>query len=134
MLFWGMLLALAIRALVILGVGELLHALDWVRFILAAALGIAALRMIVVRKENLDPQKNIAYRLINKFFPFKRSDTSDLLIVQNGKPAITPLLIPLILIETADVFLAIDSIPASFAFSREPFLIFAGSCFAMLVV
>ncbi|MFN5943467.1 MAG: TerC family protein [Phycisphaerae bacterium] len=134
LLFWGMLLALAIRALVILGVGELLHALDWVRFILAAALGIAALRMIVVRKENLDPQKNIAYRLINKFFPFKRSDTSDLLIVQNGKPAITPLLIPLILIETADVFLAIDSIPASFAFSREPFLIFAGSCFAMLVV
>jgi tellurite resistance protein TerC len=134
LLFWGMLLALGIRALVILGVGELLHAFDWVRFFLAAALALAALRMIIVRKENLDPQKNLAYRLINKFFPITRSDTSQLLVVNNGKAAITPLLIPLILIETADVFLAIDSIPASFAFSREPFLIFAGSCFAMLVV
>ncbi|GDY00363.1 hypothetical protein LBMAG48_27660 [Phycisphaerae bacterium] len=133
-LFWGMLLALGIRALVILGVGELVHAFDWVRFILAAALGIAALRMMLVRKENIDPQKNLAYRLINKVFPSTRCDDTQLLSIQGGKPAITPLLIPLILIETADVFLAIDSIPASFAFSREPFLIFTGSCFAMLVV
>lgn len=136
LLFWGMLLALAMRAGFILLTGSVLFSqhLDWIRFVLAGVLFLAALRMMLVRKENLDPEKNLIYKLIKRFVPMGKADGTNLLTLSNGKAALTPLVVPIILIETADVFLAIDSVPASFAFSSEPLLIFAGSCFAMLVV
>jgi tellurite resistance protein TerC len=136
LLFWGMLLALAMRAGFILATGGLLFSekLTWFRFVLAGILFLAALRMMLVRKENLDPEKNIAFKLIKRFVPMGKAQGTNLLTVSNGKALLTPLVVPIILIETADVFLAFDSVPASFAFSSEPLLIFAGSCFAMLVV
>jgi tellurite resistance protein TerC len=138
LLFWGMLLALAMRAGFILLIGELLFELrwtqDWIRFVLAGVLFLAALRMMLVRKENLDPEKNLIFKLIRRFVPIGKEEGTNLFIFRNGRAAITPLVVPIILIETADVFLAFDSVPASFAFSSEPLLIFAGSCFAMLVI
>jgi tellurite resistance protein TerC len=138
LLFWGMLLALAMRAGFILLTGALLFEVrfteGWIRFVLAGILFLAALRMMLVRKENLDPERNLVFKLIKRFIPMGRAQGTNLLTLSNGRAALTPLVVPIILIETADVFLAIDSVPASFAFSSEPLLIFAGSCFAMLVV
>jgi tellurite resistance protein TerC len=134
LLMWGMLVAMLTRGGMILLTGELLFEFAWVRFILAALLGMAALRMMLVRKENLDPNKNLAFKILKRFLPMGRSEDSSLVTLENGKAALTPLIVPMLLIETADLFLAFDSIPASYAFSREPLLIFAGSCFAMLVV
>lgn len=136
LLFWGMLLALAMRAGFIMATGSVLFQtnFEWTRFVLAGILFLAAMRMMLVRKENLDPEKNIAFKLIRRFVPMGKTAGTNLLTMSNGKASLTPLVVPIILIETADVFLAFDSVPASFAFSSEPLLIFAGSCFAMLVV
>lgn len=133
LLLWGILVSMVFRALLILGSGALLHKYEWCRFILTAILLTAALRMVVIRQENLDPDKNLLIRLLRKFVPISPyREGANLLTTVEGRPALTPLIVPLLLMESADAFLALDSIPASFAFTREPFLIFCASGFALL--
>lgn len=135
LLFWGLLVALVVRGGVILTLGGLIHSFEWFRFVLVAFLLVAAIRMIVIRRENLDPSRNWAVRIARRVLPMRESSADgELLQLRKGLPAMTPLLVPLLMYETADVFLALDSLPASFVFTREPFLIFAASAFSLLVV
>ncbi len=133
LLLWGMLIALAFRAAMILIIGQLTFNAEWFRFVLAAFLVLAALRMILIRKENLDPDKNLLVRLARKVAPIHdRPESDDPVQISHGKTRLTSLIVPVLMIETADVFMAMDSIPASFAFTREPLLIFAASAMALL--
>lgn len=135
MLLWGMFVALAFRAVFILAIGKLTLDFGWFRFILAAILLVAAVRMLVIRKENLDPEKNLFIRAIRTFIPIKTAtDSADPIEISKGRPKLTSLIIPILLIETADAFMALDSIPASFSFTREPWLIFFASAMAMLCI
>jgi tellurite resistance protein TerC len=135
LLMWGILLAACVRGGLILGVGGLIHTYDWFRFVLAGVLVIAAIRMILIRQENTDPSRNIVIKVLRKLSPMTGDPQRGSLVdIRGGKPALTPLVLPLLLIETGDAFMAMDSIPATFAFTREPFLIFAASCFAMLCI
>jgi len=135
LLLWGMLIALAFRAGVILLIGQITFSFGWFRFVLAAGLVIAALRMILIRKENLDPDKNVLIRLARKVTPLDdRPESNDPVQIGRGVTLVTSLVVPILMIETADVFMALDSIPASFAFTREPLLIFAGSAMAVLCI
>jgi tellurite resistance protein TerC len=135
LLMWGLLVALVFRGGLILTIGGLIHHLGWIRFVLAGLLIIAAIRMILIRQENLDANRSYVFRAIKWMLPISnREEGSRLVTTQSGKTSLTPLVVPLLLIETADAFLAMDSIPASYAFTREPFLIFCASALAMLSV
>lgn len=130
-LFWGIPAAMIGRAVMIITAGELLE-WPWFRFVLAGLLVLASLRMILIRQENVDPEKNLIYRVLRRYVRVAdRQHGADLLAVVNGRPALTPLLVTLLLVETADAFFAFDSIPASYAVTREPFLIFAANIFAL---
>lgn len=136
LLMWGLLIALIFRGGLILTIGGLIHSMGWFRFVLALLLIIAAIRMILIRQENLDPNRSYIFRAIKWIIPLSKTESGSRLITttESGRPALTPLVVPLLLIETADAFLAMDSIPASYAFTREPFLIFCASSLAMLSV
>lgn len=134
LLMWGITLAIIVRFAMIFGFGELIHQFEWFRFVLALLLLLAAIRMVLVRKENVDPDKNLAVRLLRRVVPISRRRESGLLTQVGGRYALSGLIVPLLLIETADAFLAFDAIPAGYAFTREPFLIFSAGCFALLCV
>jgi tellurite resistance protein TerC len=132
-LFCGLLLACVVRAALILGVGELLASFTWTRFILAALLIFAALRMLLIRQENADPNRNIFVKLVRRVFPMTdRIAGPEFLTREGGKLALTPLLAALLLIETADVFMAADSIPAVYASVQTPYIVFLSSCLSLM--
>lgn len=134
LLMWGVLVALPVRFALIFAFGELIHRFEWFRFVLALLLLLAAVRMVIVRTENIDPEKNLIVRVLRRILPISRKRGSTLITQEHGRIVVSGLIVPLILIETADAFLAFDAIPAGYAFTREPFLIFAASCFALLCV
>ena len=83
--------------------------------------------------EQVDPSKNIFVRLFKKFFPVTDKMHEDkFFIVENGKRLATPVFIALLVIETTDVAFAVDSIPAVFSVSRDPFIVLTSNIFAIL--
>jgi len=134
-LMWGVLIALALRAVMVGATGAMLHRFEWVKFVLSGLMVLSALRMLLVREENLDPARNIVVRLLQRFFPTSSRDRGGRLLTRvDGRLALTPLLVVLLLIETADAFLAVDSIPAAFSVTRDPLLVFAASAFSLLML
>lgn len=134
-LMWGVFVALAVRGAMIGGVGWLLHSYEIVRFVLSGLLVLAALRMILIRLEHLDPDKNPIVWLLKRAFPVSKGlRGSNLLAMVDGKMALTPLLVTLVMIETADAIFAIDSVPAVYAVTRDPFIVFAATAFSLLVL
>ena len=77
LLLWGMFVALAFRSVFILTIGKLTLDFGWFRFILAAILLVAAVRMLVIRKENVDPEKNLLFRVFRKLVPIKSGESAD---------------------------------------------------------
>lgn len=135
LLMYGVPLALLIRAAIIAAGAWAISLTPVARFGFCALLLLAALRMILIRQENTDPEKNFAVRLLRRWLPMAgRTKGFELLTNVGGRPALTIMLAALLLVETADGFLAFDSIPASFSISREPLLIFAATAFAALIL
>lgn len=134
-LMYGVFAALAVRGAMIGGVGWLLTSYDVVRFVLSALLVLAALRMILIRQERLDPDQNPILWLLKRILPVSPGLRGSNLVARvDGKMALTPLLVTLVMIETADAIFAIDSIPAVYAVTRDPFLVFAATAFSLLVL
>jgi tellurite resistance protein TerC len=134
-LMWGVLVALAVRGAMIAGVGALLHSFDVVRFVFSGLLVLAALRMILIRQERLDPDQNPILWLLKRVLPISPGLRGSNLVARvDGKMALTPLLVTLVMIETADAIFAIDSVPAVYAVTRDPFLVFAATAFSLLVL
>lgn len=127
----GLIPAIIVRGGLILGGAALVAKFHWFVFVLSALLILAILRMIVVRRENMDPDRNWIYKVLRRFFPAEKRDSGDLVSVANGWPALTPLLTVLVLIETADGLYAFDSLPGVFAYSQDPFIIFAAHTMAL---
>jgi tellurite resistance protein TerC len=132
-LFWGILGALLMRGLMIwLGV-ELINRFEWLLMALGAFLVFSGLKMVFTRDKESDPEKNIAVRLIRKIFPVSTEyDGQKFLIRLNGRVALTPLALVLVLVETTDLIFALDSIPAIFAVTRDAFIVFTSNVFAIL--
>lgn len=134
-LMWGVLAALAVRGAMIGGVGALLHSYDVVRFVLSGLLVLAALRMLLIRQERLDPDTNPVVWLLKRVLPISPGLRGSNLVARvDGKMALTPLLVTLVMVETADAIFAIDSVPAVYAVTRDPFLVFAATAFSLLVL
>lgn len=132
-LFWGIFGALVLRGLmIILGVA-LLERYDWVVYIFGALLIYSAASMLVVRHDNLNPENTALVRLVRRIYPLTSEFHGDRFFVNlNGVKTATPLLLALLLVEASDVTFAIDSIPAIFAITRDPFIVFTSNVFALL--
>lgn len=132
-LFWGIVGALVFRGIMI-GVGSVLIAkFFWMNYIFGALLIFTAGKMLMDKGEELDLETNTLIKFIKKFYPVTTEIHSHNFFSKiNGKKAITPLFLALIVIETSDVFFAIDSIPAIFSITTDPFIVFTSNVFAIL--
>lgn len=132
-LFWGILGAVVLRGVMIaLGVA-LINRFEWVTYLLGAFLIYSAVRMLILRHENIEPGNNPLVRLARRWLPMTDQFHGHQFLVRvDGKLLATPLLLALLLVETSDVMFAVDSIPAVFAVTRDPFIIFTSNVFAIL--
>jgi tellurite resistance protein TerC len=133
LLFWGIVLALVLRGLAILGGVALLEEFHFVIYILGVGLLILAWRILKGVDENVDPDKNFTVRAVRKFFPVAGEHHGKHYFVKlDGKRHATPLFLCLSAMVAADIAFAIDSIPAAFAITRDSVLIWMGNVFALL--
>jgi tellurite resistance protein TerC len=136
-LFWGILGALILRG-VMIGLGAvLISRFTWMAFVFGGLLILTAVKMMLSRAENIHPERNFAVRLARKVYPVATDAEGTHFFVQStdaaGKirRAMTPMFLALILVETSDVMFAIDSIPAIFAITSDPFIVFTSNVFAI---
>jgi tellurite resistance protein TerC len=132
LLFWGIIAALVLRLVAIIGGVTLLNALHFVIYILAAALLILAIRIWRGVGESVDPDKNLMVRAVRRFFPVSNDMHYHYFVHEDGVRKATPLLLCLAAVVFADIAFAIDSIPAAFAITRDPFIIWMGNVFALI--
>jgi tellurite resistance protein TerC len=131
-LFLGILGAIVFRGAFIAAGITLIHAFDWAIFVFGALLIFTAIR-VARGVESPDPQKNLILKFFNKrLATSNKFDGQRLFTIQNGRKVATPLLIVLLVIETTDILFAVDSIPAIFAVTREPFIVLTSNVFAIL--
>ena len=132
-LFWGILGALVLRAIFILVGAALLAAFHWVIYIFGGFLILTGVRMAVSRHEEIHPENNPLLRFVRRRMPVTRDYRGDHLFVrEGGKLAATPLFLVLLMVESSDVIFAVDSIPAIFAVTRDPFIVYTSNVFAIL--
>jgi tellurite resistance protein TerC len=133
LLFWGIVAALAMRGVFILAGVELIEQFHVVIYLLGAALIVLAYRIWRGVAENVDPDRNLMVRGVRKVFPVTGEfHGGHWFVMQNGVRHATPLFLCLAAIVFADLAFAIDSIPAAFAITRDPLLIWMGNVFALL--
>ncbi len=132
-LFWGILGALVLRGAMIAAGGALIDRFPWVTYVFGAMLMVTAVKLLVVRHDNLKPEKNPAVRLIRRAFPVTEDfHGRHFLVRQADRWALTPLGIALAVVASSDVLFAVDSIPAIFTITRDPFLALTSNVFAVL--
>lgn len=133
-LFWGILGVLVFRGLLI-GVGvALVHNFTWLFYIFGLLLIYSAFKMLRHQEgEEQDVNKRTVVRLIRKFYPVStRYDEGHFFTIEDGRRAVTPMFVALMVIETTDVLFAFDSVPAVFSITTDPFLVFSSNIFAIL--
>ncbi len=131
-LFYGILGALVFRAIFI-GLGSFLMAFHWVEIVFGIILMLTGLKLFFAPNEQQDLSKNKTLKFLNNRLPV----TSDFrgqnfFVIENGKRYVTPLFIALLFIEVSDIVFAIDSVPAIFAITKEPLIVFTSNVFAIL--
>lgn len=133
LLFLGILGALTMRGALIGAGVALIHEFEWVLYVFGAFLVFAGVKMAVSRNEMVQPDKSLAIRLVRKVFPVTHElDGPKLITRLNGRRALTPLALVLVLVETSDLLFAFDSVPAVFSVTRKAFIVFTSNMFAIL--
>ena len=132
-LFWGILGALVMRG-VFIGVGAaLLARFEWIIYIFGAILVVTGIRMAVKQDEEFDGEQNPVVKWVRRFLPVTQDYRGKhFFAVENGKRYATPLFLVLLLVETTDLIFAVDSIPAIFGITRDPFIVFTSNIFAVM--
>ena len=132
-LFWGVLGALVLRAAFILAGGAFLQRFHWAIYVFGALLAITGIKLLLQRDQELHPEDNPIVRWTRKLLPVTPGFHGDRFsVVQNGRRYATPLLLALVAVEVTDVVFAVDSIPAIFAITTDPFIVFTSNIFAIL--
>ncbi|HXF96913.1 MAG TPA: TerC family protein [Gemmatimonadales bacterium] len=157
-LFLGILGALVLRGVMIAVGVRLIAEFHWVLYVFAVFLIVTAVRMLLLKPEHADPDRNIVVRVARRFFPVTSRFHGEHFVVRAGAPAsyesevpgaplardealerarpgtllLTPLALALVMVETTDLIFAVDSIPAIFAITGDPFLVFTSNVFAIL--
>jgi tellurite resistance protein TerC len=132
-LFWGILGAMVMRGAMIAAGTALIHRFAWITYLFGALLIVTAIKLLLARHDNLAPDRNLLVRLARKVYPVSAElDGQKFFTRIDGRRAVTPLLLVLLVVESTDVLFAVDSIPAIFAVTRDPFIVFTSNIFAIL--
>ena len=131
-LFWGILGALAMRAVfIIVGIG-LIQAFHWISYIFGLFLVYSGIRLFRKEELALEPEKNPLLRLFRKWVPVTEDYEGDRFLVRRNGLYATPLLVVLVVVETTDLLFAVDSIPAVLAITLKAFIVYTSNVFAIL--
>ncbi len=132
-LYWGILGALVMRITLILTGITLIERFHWFIYVLGGFLIISGIKLLFQKEKEQQPEKNFVVKLFKKFFPVTDAYHEEKFFVRiDGRLFATPLFIVLLVIETTDVVFALDSIPAIFAITTDPFIIYSSNVFAIL--
>ncbi|HDT15241.1 MAG TPA: TerC family protein [Firmicutes bacterium] len=132
-LFYGILIAMILRAFFILVGIKLVNEFEWILFIFGIFLIYIAVKTAFEGSEEYDPSKNPAVKIFSRFMPLRSEyDSSRFIVKENGKWHITQLFVVLMVINVVDIVFAVDSIPAIFAITRDPFIVYTSNIFAIL--
>ncbi|HEX6039460.1 TerC family protein [Longimicrobium sp.] len=132
-LFWGILGALVMRGAFIAAGSYVLHQWHWVIYVFGGILLVTGIKMALRKDEAIDPEHNPVVRLARRWLPLThRYDGQKFWSVENGRRVATPLFLVLLLVEFTDLVFAIDSIPAIFAITDDPFLVYTSNVMAIL--
>jgi tellurite resistance protein TerC len=132
-LFWGILGALVMRGTLILVGAVLLEKFHWIIYIFGAFLIFTGIRMARHQDEEVQPDKNPVVKFFRRFMPVTENFEEDKFFVRrSGTWMATPLFLILLIVESTDLVFAVDSIPAIFAVTREPFIVYTSNVFAIL--
>ncbi|HVG93418.1 MAG TPA: TerC family protein [Planctomycetota bacterium] len=130
-LFWGILTALVLRGAMIFAGVALLERFHGLIYVLGGFLVLTGVRLLVQRE--CDPEQGFAFRLVRRLVPSTtRYEGGRFFTREGGRRVATPLFVALVLVEVTDVIFALDSIPAIFAVTRDPFVVFTSNVFAIL--
>jgi len=138
-LFWGIIGALLMRGAMIAAGGFLIQRFDWIVYVFGAFLIFTGIRMAVQDETEIEPEHNPVLRLVRRLVPVTRDFRDQKFFVveplergQQARLAATPLFIVLVLVETTDLILAVDSIPAIFAVTRDSLIVYTSNVCAIL--
>ena len=135
-LFWGILGAIVMRLLFILAGAALIERFDWIMPLFGGFLVYTALKLIVSHDQEVEPDRNPVLRLARRLLPVTPSDhrvhKQRFIARENGRLGVTPLFLVLLVVESTDVLFAVDSVPAIFGITKDPFLVFTSNIFAIL--
>jgi tellurite resistance protein TerC len=132
MLEWGILGALLMRGAMILAGAELIERFSWVLYVFGAFIVYAGIHMLFVKKE-VHPEQSAIFRIADKHLRVTRDYRGEHFFVRTGgKLYATPLFLVLLVVEITDITLAIDSIPAIFGITQDPFIVYTSNVFAIL--
>jgi tellurite resistance protein TerC len=131
-LFYGILGALIFRGIFI-ALGSVLMQYHWVILLFGAFLIFTGIKMMFASDEKVEPDKNLLMRLFRRFVPVTHElDGQHFFTRKFGRMYATPLLVALLFLEMTDIIFAVDSVPAIFALTREPLIVFTSNIFAIL--
>ncbi|HUX91468.1 MAG TPA: TerC family protein [Gallionellaceae bacterium] len=132
-LIYGVLGAIVLRAIMILAGAWVVREFSWVLYIFGAFLIITGMRMLVMAEKKPDLEKNPVLKFARRYLRISEGDQGKRFTVkQNGLLYFTPLFLVLIMIEVTDLIFAVDSIPAIFAITTDPFIVFTSNIFAIM--
>jgi tellurite resistance protein TerC len=132
-LFWGVLGALVMRAIFIVLGAALLHRFRWMACLFGAFLVFTGVKLLMQRGDEADPRRNPVYRLFRRLIPSMDDyGAGRFTVVDGSRRYATPLLPVIVAIEATDIVFAVDSIPAIFAVTKDPFIVYTSNIFAML--
>jgi tellurite resistance protein TerC len=132
-LFWGILGALIMRGVMIAAGAAMIKNFSWTVYVFGAFLIITAIRMLRSSHEEVNPDNNWLVKIAKRFYRVSAGyEGHDFFTKIDGKRAMTPLFLVLLVVESSDVLFAVDSIPAIFAVTNDPYIVFTSNIFAIL--
>lgn len=133
LLFWGILGALLLRGAMIAAGAALIARFDWILYVFGGLLIVTGIKMAIHDPAEADPSEGFVYRLARRLLPVAEGDYGQkFFIKKDGKTYVTTMFVVLLVVETTDVLFAIDSIPAVFAVTENPFIVYTSNVFAIL--
>lgn len=134
-LFWGVVGAIVMRFTFIVVGGALINQFHWIMYVFGAILLYSGFKLLIRKEENdeIDTQNHPMVKLASKLFKITpNTDKGEFFIKKNGVKMVTPLFVVLLVVEFSDVVFAVDSVPAIFGITRDPFLVFFSNIFAIM--
>lgn len=132
-LFWGIIGALVMRGLFIYAGVQLVSRFEWVMYVFGVILIVSGVKLVAEKKGKFDPEKSRVLKVARRFLPvLPQFEGAAFFVRRSGRIYATPLLLVLLLVEATDVLFAVDSIPAIFAVTKDPFIIYTSNVCAIL--